>query len=229
MGLAKYTILPGQKFGRLTVLSVFRKAAADGTTRRWLSCRCDCGKLHEVEVFNAVSGRTASCGCLLREATQRRRRLVEGKSISSHPLYRVWACMIGRCSDPKDAAYENYGKRGIAVCKEWMDSFVPFYNWALESGYRRDLTIERKDNNRGYCPENCKFATRTEQARNTRRNLQILAFGELKTAWRWKEDKRCIVPLKLVYERLLHGWTPERALSTPLGPSSKRYSHRKIR
>jgi hypothetical protein len=80
--------------------------------------------------------------------------------------------MIQRCENPKNTAYRDYGAKGVTVCAEWH-RFENFYEWAMANGYRSDLTIERKDLNKGYCPSNCTYITRAEQNRNTRRTHRI--------------------------------------------------------
>jgi len=87
-------------------------------------------------------------------------------------LYNIWSKMRNRCNNPNNERYEDYGGRGITVCKEWNETFIYFWNWALANGYSDTLTLERKDNNLGYNPKNCKWATYKEQNKNRRPTLK---------------------------------------------------------
>jgi hypothetical protein len=92
-----------------------------------------------------------------------------------HPLYTVWCDMKARCLTPTTTHYKHYGGRGLTVCKQWLTNPVGFINWALHNGWQPGLTIERKDNSKGYSPQNCTWATRIEQSRNTRHTKLTLA------------------------------------------------------
>ncbi len=92
---------------------------------------------------------------------------------SYHPLVTAYYAMKARCEKKHHASYKDYGGRGITVCKEWKDSKIMFVNWCLSNGYAEGLTIDRRDNNKGYSPENCRFVSRKEQTLNTRRNIKI--------------------------------------------------------
>jgi hypothetical protein len=134
---------------------------------------------------------------------------------SHERIYSTWSGMTARCQNPKDPAYKNYGGRGISVCSEWQD-FEAFREWALQNGYQDDLTIERKDVNGNYCPENCCFIPKAEQSKNRRNTFKITAWGETKTGAEWLQDPRCNVSsmdgLKM---RILRKMPPEKAISTP--------------
>lgn len=128
-------------------------------------CQCDCGSVSNVKSANLRSGQSKSCGCLRKENGIKANTK---HGMSNSPEIHIWHKMIKRCTNPKDPAYKNYGGRGITVCDRWLGSFEAFYE---DMGPRphKDLTIERVDNDKGYCPENCKWETRKENNRNVRK------------------------------------------------------------
>lgn len=156
---SKIKIKIGDKFGRLEVIE--NLGAIKGVIR--FCCKCKCGNTKTVIGYDLYHGKTKSCGCLHREQLMIR-NTVHG--MAKIPEYRLWCHMTQRCVNPKDASYKNYGGRGIKVCKEWLDSFEAFFK---DMGERPEgLTIERKNNELGYFPGNCKWATHSEQNRNQR-------------------------------------------------------------
>jgi hypothetical protein len=157
-------IEPGQRFGRLAVV---RDLPAETGRRRRAECKCDCGTEKVVNVQCLVSGDTMSCGCLERELTSARRR-THGQS--KHPLFSTWRSMLARCENPENSGYRYYGARGITVCAEWHDA-RNFTTWIdANLGPRPDgRSLDRIDNNGNYEPGNVRWATASEQQRNTRR------------------------------------------------------------
>lgn len=140
------------------------------------------------------------------------RRLLEGGVIATQlPEYRIWGTMIQRCENPKSPVYDRYGGRGISVCAEWRKSFVAFYR---DMGPRPTAlhTLDRKDNDGHYEPDNCRWATKTEQARNTHRAKPLTAFGETKGVADWADDPRCEVSKSILKHRIDAGWEIESAL-----------------
>ena len=113
-------------------------------------------------------------------------RLVKGRSFYKEPWYNSYHSMMDRCYRTSAKNYPFYGGRGIAVCKEWHNIEV-FEKWANENGFQIGLTLERKDVNGNYCPENCTWATKKQQANNRRNTLVIEHNGERHTVGEWSE------------------------------------------
>lgn len=136
--------------------------------------------------------------------------------LSKSRLYRIWYGMKNRCYNKKQVSYENYGAKGITICEDWKNSFEKFKAWAESNGYREELTLDRKDVNKNYCPDNCRWSTWTEQSesKNNAQNLMITAFGETKSVYKWIHDPRCVLDrtLALTY-RIKAGWEPEKAIT----------------
>lgn len=157
--------LTGLKFGRLKVL--FRKGSNKHSKAVW-HCSCACGGTANVTSGALNNGRTKSCGCLSREKIIERNKNTAIHNMSGTPLWAVWQSMRQRCTKKDAQAYHNYGARGISVCAEWIDNFLPFYKWAMANGYKKGLDIDRKNNEGNYTPKNCRFTTRYINNTNTR-------------------------------------------------------------
>lgn len=140
------------------------------------------------------------------------------------PLYDICTQMIARCHNPNHASYFNYGARGITVCDEWRYDRSKFVDWANENGYRKGLSIDRINNDKGYSPDNCRWVDRTVQQNNTRRNHWITANGETHTISQWARIKG--VNRGVIFRRLKRGWSEERAINEPVDTSRQRFSTR---
>jgi hypothetical protein len=174
----KLAVIPGQKFGRLTVVEETRKAlpSRPGGKRAAL-CRCDCGTELVVTLSHLTSGRTPSCGCKRRE---RGHMLADTgllaswprpttHGLASHPLYHTYWNMLNRCEDPSRKDYHNYGGRGITVCAEWHDLTTFITSIEASIGPRPEgMTLDRIDVNGDYEPGNVQWATWEQQAGNRR-------------------------------------------------------------
>ena len=182
--MGKLIDLTGQRFNRLVVISIAPKGKSGEI--RW-HCECDCGNKTIVSAQHLKSGHTKSCGCYHNEMAKNKDIKHRKHGFVGSRLYRIWVCMKTRCYNTNDEHYSNYGARGITICDEWLHSFPAFAEWSITNGYADNLTIDRKDNNKGYSPDNCRWATAKEQT-NNRRNTQLLEFnGEVKTLKEWSE------------------------------------------
>jgi len=183
--------LAGQRFERLTVISRAENDKAGQV--RW-NCECDCGNKTTVRGYSLLNGYTKSCGCLNKERS-RSAQFVHG--MKGTPTYKSWADMKSRCLNKNIPTYKHYGGRGIIICDRWM-TFENFYE---DMGDRpNDLTLERVDNNKGYSPENCRWATRKEQNRNRRNNVMIKYNGKEQCMKDWAEElgiNRCTLGYRL--------------------------------
>ena len=129
-----------------------------------------------------------------------------------HRLKGIWRAMINRCTDPRNISYKYYGGKGVSVCDEWVDDYEKFERWAFGNGYKSDLTIDRIDSNKGYCPDNCRWATKKQQQNNTSYNRKITFSGTTHSMKEWSELTG--IGYYALYNRMRRGWSVERALTT---------------
>src|SRR5438132_179851 len=184
----------GETFGHCVITETgLRVRNKNGHMIRACRLRCECGVEFAALLSNVCKGNTKSCGCRSRNAATRT-KTVHGCAGRQErpPLYVCWANMKARCDNPKSLRYANYGGRGITVCDDWRESFVAFKEWAIKAGYQPGLTLERKDVNLSYCPENCCFIPMERQPFNTTRNHLVSCFEETKTVSEWARDSRCV-------------------------------------
>ena len=178
--MGKKQDLTGRRFGRLTVIA---EAGRKRGGVLWL-CRCDCGVEKEIMSATLLNGTTVSCGCYNRD--------INTKHDKSHSkLYSIYQCMKDRCTNPNAQEWERYGGRGIKVCDEWLKDKAEFFDWALANGYeeaeRGRCTLDRIDNDGDYSPQNCRWVTMKEQARNRSNNVNIEYGGETHCLSEWAE------------------------------------------
>lgn len=195
----------GRKFGKLTVTGFVFK------NKRWLwECKCDCGGSTICYPNLLIRGKQKSCHC--------------GKSITFHNmnykhggagtrLYEIWCGMRKRCNNPNSKRYKNYGGRGIKIANEW-EEYEEFQRWAVENGYQDGLTLERKDVDGDYCPENCTWIPLKSQALNKTSNIKIEIDGIEKPLSEW--CKQFGLKYSTAYSRIHRGIDPEDAIKTPV-------------
>lgn len=176
--------LRGQTFNKLYVLEDEDYLIKNGRT--YFLCQCECGSEPKfVQSYYLKTGHTKSCGCLKHEEK------VFTHGLTKTRLYKIYHMMKRRCYKAQDNSYKNYGGRGISICEEWLNEqngFVNFYNWSMENGYQENLTIDRKDNNGNYKPDNCRWVTIKTQSNNRRSNNLITIDGITKNITQWAEE-----------------------------------------
>ena len=193
-------------YGRLTVLKRFRKNG-----RGYCRCCCECGAVKNIRSDHLIRKLkpVVSCGCYNREKA-RTQGTHHGTATDE---YRVWQSMKKRCLNKNSTDYASYGGKGISICARWLNSFP---NFLSDMGTRPSSahSIDRIDNAKGYSPENCRWATSSDQANNRKNNILLTFRGETKTVAQW-----CTilgVNYYLVYQRITDlGWDAEKALTAP--------------
>lgn len=197
-------------FERLTVLE---RAGRQGTQALW-KCRCSCGKEVIAVTAQLKSGRTKSCGCYIREhSTTHGRRWTR--------TYKIWDGMRQRCTNPNATGYEQYGGRGIKVCERWMDSFEAFFA-DMGDPPSDDHSLDRRNNDGPYSPENCRWATEVEQHNNRSDNRMLTHDGRTLTVAEWVRVTG--LSKDTILKRLKRGWSVDRALSAPVIETGRRLS-----
>lgn len=207
----KFVDMEGQKFYRLTIV---RQADKDAHGRVCWLCLCDCGRQIVVPIYRLKNDNTKSCGCfktdnLVRRNTKHGYRTRD----ETTKEYMVWKAMKGRCANPKSKDYPNYGGRSIRVCDRWRNSFINFLEDMGECplGY----SLDRVNNNKGYSENNCRWATREEQANNKRNNHWITFGDKTQTMIQWAKE------LGIKYRTLRNRintlkWSVEKSLTKPV-------------
>ena len=212
--MARALELTGQRFGMLTVVGkdVPHRTKSGQSIVKWI-CKCDCGNTTVVDTSSLRANRVVSCGCY---------RLKRAKEANTKHggykdrLYSIYYKMLGRCNDPRNPSYKNYGQRGIKICKEWQEDYSTFRQWALANGYADNLSIDRIDVNGNYEPDNCRWADAYMQANNTRKNIRITYNGETHSLSEWGRIKPNGLEYETLRSRIRDGWTIDDAFSLPL-------------
>jgi hypothetical protein len=198
--------MTGRRFGRLVVTG---RGPDDKREARW-HVRCDCGNLALERGSRLRSGRRISCGCLGKE---NHLAAIVTHGQTNTRLYHIWHNIKRRALNPSDKDWPRYGGRGIGVCDRWRDSFEAF---AADMGQPPSdaHSIERINNEDGYQPANCKWATRHEQGRNKRNNRIVEYRGRSMPLSEACEQGGAGISWHTARNRMKHGWSVERAVET---------------
>lgn len=203
--MSKFIVSSGQKFGRLTV--------CQNPTHPNIMCICQCGKKTSVKAINLIKGKTKSCGCLHKQQLSDRvkkhgatsKNCREGVSTT----YKRWRSMKSRCTNKNTISYENYGGNGITICERWLNSFDNFLSDMGECP-TSDHTLDRINSLGNYTPENCRWANRKQQNRNTSSNRLITLNGVTHCASEWAEIKG--INYRTIITRLNKNLDPQEVL-----------------
>ena len=211
--MGKFQDLTGQRFGKLTVIERAENHVQPSGKQyvQWL-CKCDCGNETIIRGANLKKGHTKSCGCLQKEK-------VTTHGLKKSKLYVVWRDIKLRCFNPNSMGFKNYGAKGVVMCDEWKNDFKAFYDWSILNGYnpdakRGECTIDRIDNSKGYCSENCRWVNNLVQQNNKTNNRFLTYNGETHSVAEW--SRKINMPSHILYARLYSGWSVEKTLTTPL-------------
>jgi hypothetical protein len=180
--MMKYLAKIGEKYGDLTIVAI------EGPKKGVLVCRCSCGKEKKYMRCKVAAGVYVSCGCRKKEQQGKIANWTKTHGWSKNPThaktYRTWQAMLNRCRNKNQKQWANYGGRGITVCKSWGTYEQFFKDMGLAPAAR---SLDRIDNDRGYSKSNCRWATTTEQRRNSSTVAPITVRGVTRHSWEWAE------------------------------------------
>lgn len=198
------------RFGRLLCIKIGPK---NNGCYQW-ECICDCGNIKLSSGRDLRYGKINSCGCLKKESCSKNGKLrkTHGLSRTNKRLYDIWRQMLSRCYNKNNKDFFGYGNRGIRVFEEWKN-IDKFFLWANNSGYQNNLTIERNDFNKDYCPDNCRWIPMSEQAHNTRRCKKITFNDKTLHISAWSRETG--IAVHTIITRLRLGWSIEKTLTEP--------------
>lgn len=198
----------GKRYGKVIIIENLGKIKPDVSNHRYYKIKCDCGREEIIRDSLLRTGKKTECyNCSIKKRPQYK----HGKTNTR--LFKIWQGMKQRCNCETCDAFKWYGGRGITICEEWKD-FENFYQWAMNNGYKAELSLDRIDVNGNYEPINCRWATDKQQMNNMRTNRLITYNGETHTLSQWAE--KIGVEDYILDNRLnKYNWTIEKTLTTP--------------
>lgn len=202
--MPKANILNGQTFHRLKVIE--RCGIAKNGKIKWL-CKCECGSTTVAIGTDLKNGNTKSCGCYKNQLI-RDRSLIHGQSRKR--IHNIWWAVYSRCCDVNSSGYHIYGAVGKTLCEPWKE-FINFYEWSINNGYSEKLTIDRKDNSKGYSPDNCRWISMKDQQRNRTNNRYLTINGSTKLLCEWAEETG--ISYATILSRIKRGWSEDKWIS----------------
>jgi hypothetical protein len=236
--LKEFKDLTGKIFGKFKVIE--RDYSRKDRRYWWCQCSCENKTIKSISSSELLKkGGTVSCGCFkIGNAIEKFKKYNPDDDISNFKndakmsdvfpsykrLYTIYTGMRVRCSNEKAINYKDYGGRGIKVCDEWLNDFMCFYSWAIGSGYSDKLSIDRKDNDGNYEPDNCQWETMKVQSNNQRDKesiIKIIHFGEVKELY--KIQRETGINSATLYKRYKKGLRDFELIK----PIDKKYSHKK--
>lgn len=211
--------LTGQRFGLLIATSrADSRIRPNGKKRTYWSCVCDCGRITIAGTSELRIGQTRSCGCFRLAETKRRNST---HKLSSTRIYKVYRGMLNRCHLPTDAQYWRYGGRGITVCDRWRASIL---NFLADMGERPENgEIERVNNDLGYSPDNCVWASRQEQCNNRSNTVRLVIYGERITLA--QAARKFGVSQSTIRRRKKNGVPDDELVKKPVPPRGQDVTH----
>lgn len=208
--MPKLNINAGTVFGKLTVIKEGQRIKLpSGQYNRTLNCKCLCGQVKDVRVVHLTRGRTLSCGCLGTKSGKPRHNK------SSTPIYNIWRGILNRTKSYHSERHLYFDK-GIKMDENWENDFEVFEKWCIDNNYKKGLQIDRKENSKGYFPENCRFVTPSVNVNNRDNTFKVLYNGQeipFMDAVRLadKESRSDVIR-----SRIKRGWNHQKAIDTPI-------------
>lgn len=212
--------LTGKEFGRLKVIG-YAGLNKEFKSTWWCQCNCEDKTIKLIVGSELTTGKTKSCGCLRKDNNSSK---IDGLRNVNNRIYRIYRGMKDRCYNENGKDYHHYGGRGIIICDEWLNDFSEFYKWAAHTGYKDNLTIDRINVDKNYCPENCRWTTTAIQNKNKTTSIKVIYNNQ---EWILKDlvdmlgltDNYDTIKQRIV----IHNWDVEKAIHKPIKTKNQKH------